>query len=43
MIGQVLARLAVLLLCVSILVGRSDQVYRAENSVTYVTGWRMGC
>ena len=37
MIGQVLARLAVLLLCVSILVGRSDQVYRAENSVTYVT------
>ena len=37
MIGQVLARLAVLLLCVSILVGRSDQVYRAENSVIYVT------
>ena len=37
MIGQVLARLAVLLLCVSILVGRSDQVYRAENNVIYVT------
>ena len=37
MIGRVLASLAVLLLCVSILVGRSDQVYRAEKSVIYVT------
>lgn len=37
MIGQVLAILAVLLLSISILLGRPDQVYRAEKSVTYVT------
>ncbi len=37
MIGQFLVRLAVLLFCVSILMGRSDQVYRAENNVTFVT------
>ncbi len=37
MIGRVLAKSAVLLLCVSFLLGRPDQVYRAENSVIYVT------
>ena len=37
MIGQFLVRLTVLIVCVSILMGRSDQVYRAENNVTYVT------
>ena len=37
MIGRVLARLAVLPLCVSILSGRSGEVHRAENDITYVT------
>ena len=37
MIGQVLARLAVLLFCSAILVGRPDQVHRAENCVIYVS------
>ena len=37
MIGQLLARMAVLFLCISILVGRPDQVHRAEYGVIYVT------
>ncbi len=37
MMGRVLVRLAILLMCLSILLGRSDSVDRAENTVTYVT------
>ncbi len=37
MIGRILARLAVLLLCLSVLTGRPDQVSRAENGIIYVT------
>ena len=37
MTGRILAGLAVLLLCLSILTGRPDQVSRAENNVIYVT------
>lgn len=37
MIRQVLARLAVLLLCVSVLAGRPDQVSRTGNRVIHVT------
>ena len=42
MVGQLLFRLAILLLCVSILIGRADQPYRAESSAIYVTRVRDG-
>lgn len=42
MIGRVLARLAVLALCVSNPMGRSKEVYRTESPVIYVTGVKDG-
>ena len=42
MVGQILVRLAVLLLCVSMLMGRTDQPYWAESSAIYVTRVKDG-
>ena len=42
MVGQFLVMLAVFLLCVSILMGRTDQPYRAESSAIYVTRVKDG-